>query len=101
MDEINREAREVLVVAIAMRVNQQTPPEGLRDLAEACRAIGVFAGHDVADKILVEVQYRVTRGTSQGLRTLAETWGILQPPGRVLDLVSNEHSSHPPVAPIS
>lgn len=96
MSDISAETRRMLVEAMEIRVNQQTPPEALRDLAECCRSLGVYAGQELADKILVEVQYRASSGTLQNLPSLAETWALLQPPARVVDLVTdsedNEHT---------
>lgn len=95
------ECRDVLVAAIRGRINPQAPSEGLRDLAEACRHLGVSAGEETADAILFEVQYRAEHGSSQGLRILAETWSLLQPPGRVVDLVPSPRSSSESATPIS
>ena len=99
--KVSDECRAILVGAIRGRINPQAPSEGLRDLAEACRLLGIAAGDETADAILFEVQYRAEHGSSQGLRILAETWNLLQPPGRVVDLVPSSPSSSDSAAPIS
>jgi len=101
MSNVSDEVRGVLITALRARINPQTPSESLRDLAEACRHLGVFAGHDVADSILFEIQYRSEQGSAHGLRGLAEAWALLQPPGRIVDLVPDEPSRAHTVAPIS
>lgn len=101
MSTVSDDVRGMLITAIRSRINPQTPSESLRDLAEACRHLGVFAGHDAADAILFEIQYRSEKGSAQGLRGLAEAWALLQPPRRVLDLVPHEPSSTDAPAPIS
>lgn len=73
-------------------MNQQTPGEGLRDLARACRSLNAYAGSEVADEILSEMRYRIEHGTPLELRALSEAWALLQPPGRILDLVEMESS---------
>jgi hypothetical protein len=100
MSEVGDKARDLLLEAIEMRVNQQTPPESLRDLAQACRELNVRAGHPVVDKILTELQYRATKGTAQNIRTLAQAWAMLQPSAPTLDLVADDASSHEHGAPI-
>lgn len=101
MSTVSDEVRGMLITAIRARINPQTPSESLRDLAEACRQLGVFAGHDAADAILFEIQYRSEQGSAHGLRGLAEAWALLQPPRRLVDLVPGERSSTDTAAPIS
>lgn len=89
---LSNEVRVLLLDAIQGRVNQQTPGDGLRELALACRSLNAYAGTEVADKILSEMRYRIEHGTPPALRALAEAWALLQPPGRLLDLVQMESS---------
>ncbi len=90
--DLSDEVRTLLLDAIRVRVNQQTPGDGLRELAQACRSLNAYAGTEVADEILSELRYRVEHGTPQALRALAEAWALLQPPGRILDLAQMESS---------
>lgn len=94
--ELSNDVRRLLLDAIRGRVNQQTPGDGLRELAQACRSLNAYAGSEVADEILSEMRYRIEHGTPQALRALSEAWALLQPPGRILDLVQTESSDAEP-----
>jgi hypothetical protein len=94
--ELSNDVRTLLLDAIGRRVNQQTPGEGLRDLAQACQNLNAYAGSEVADEILSEMRYRIEHGTPLALRALSEAWALLQPPGRILDLVQMESSDAEP-----